>query len=161
MARTQEHTSWYSVNQSTLYKMLNATDRGLTESEAEAGLREYGPNKLPEPPPTSLWQVVLRQLCSPLVYILLVAAAVSFHIGNCRSETKSAFILSPLRSPILLLGAVGALLIHVSAMYVLFIQRFLGTEPLSVMTWLAVIALAVTVVPAIEFHKWWWQFRER
>jgi magnesium-transporting ATPase (P-type) len=93
------------------------------------------------------------------VLLLLMVLFENFHIGNCRSETKSAFALSPLRSPMLLLGAVAALLIHVASMYIPLMQDVLGTQPVSLTTWLVVAALAVTVVPAIELHKWGWRMR--
>ena len=93
--------------------------------------------------------------------LLLMVLFENFHIGNCRSETRSAFALSPLRSPILLSGALGALLIHVAVMYVPFMQGVLGASPVSLVTWLAVAGLASTVVPAIEIHKWLWRTLRR
>ncbi|MDF1845424.1 MAG: HAD-IC family P-type ATPase, partial [Rubripirellula sp.] len=45
--------------------------------------------------------------------LLLMVLFENVHLGNCRSETKSALRLSPFRSPILLGGALIALLIHV------------------------------------------------
>jgi Ca2+-transporting ATPase len=78
----------------------------------------------------------------------------NFHIGNCRSETKSAFYLSPLRSPVLFFGTLGALLLHVVAMYVPMLQSVLKTEPVDLWTWGLAAAVAVLVVPAIEYHKW-------
>lgn len=93
------------------------------------------------------------------VLLLLMVLFENFHIGNCRSETKSAFELSPLRSPILLVGALTAFLIHVSVMYLPFMQGILGTEPVTWTTWLIVAALAVSVVPALELHKWIWRLR--
>ena len=95
------------------------------------------------------------------VLLLLMVLFENFHIGNCRSETKSAFALSPLRSPILLLGALGALAIHVAAMHIPLMQDVLGTRPASMMTWIVVAALAVSVVPAVELHKWVWNRRHR
>ncbi len=49
--------------------------------------------------------------------LLLLAMVLfeNFHVGNCRSETRSAFALSPLRSPTLFFGTVGAFLIHIAA----------------------------------------------
>lgn len=41
------------------------------------------------------------------VLLLLLVLFQNIHIGNCRSETKSAFTLSPLRSPFLLFGALA------------------------------------------------------
>jgi Ca2+-transporting ATPase len=49
--------------------------RGLSQTEAERRLTEYGPNSLPEKPPESLWRRTLRQFQSPLIYILLFALA--------------------------------------------------------------------------------------
>jgi P-type Ca2+ transporter type 2C len=43
---------------------------------AAAGLRQHGPNALPEPPPTSVWLRLARQFQSPLIYILLFALGV-------------------------------------------------------------------------------------
>jgi len=93
------------------------------------------------------------------VLLLMMVLFENFHIGNCRSETKSAFQLSPFRSPILLTGALTAFLLHVAVMNIPFMQGILGTAPVPLVTWLLVAALAVIVVPAIELHKWLWSVR--
>ncbi len=49
--------------------------RGLSQLEARQRLAEHGPNALPEPEATRLWQRVLRQFKSALIYILLFALA--------------------------------------------------------------------------------------
>ena len=84
----------------------------------------------------------------------------NFHIGNCRSEKYSAFYFSPLRSPVLFFGAVGALLVHVAGMYMPVLQSTLKTQPVSVELWAVAIGIAALVVPAVELHKWWWNARE-
>jgi len=48
---------------------------GLSTVEADARLRRYGPNQLPEAKPTRWWVRVGRQLASPIIYILLFALA--------------------------------------------------------------------------------------
>ena len=83
----------------------------------------------------------------------------NFHIGNCRSETRSAFALSPLRSPVLFFGTLGAFLIHVAAMYVPFLQNTLSTSPVNALSWSVAIGVSMLIVPAIELHKWWWASR--
>lgn len=83
----------------------------------------------------------------------------NFHVGNCRSESKSAFAISPLKSPILFFGTCAAFLLHVVAMYVPFLQNILKTEPIPVATWILVLVISVSVVPAMELHKWWWNRR--
>ena len=93
--------------------------------------------------------------------LLLMVLFENVHIGNCRSETKSALVLSPLRSPILLIGALSAFLIHVGAMYLPFGQTILQTEPVQLNTWILLIALALTIFIAMEIHKWLWALRNR
>ena len=95
------------------------------------------------------------------VLLLLMVLFENFHIGNCRSETRSAFTMSPLRSPMLMFGAIGAFVIHLIGMHVPFFQHLLRTSPVSPTTWLVVILLAVAVVPAMEIHKWTWRMRRR
>ena len=91
--------------------------------------------------------------------LLLMVLFEIVNIGNARSETVSLFRLSPLRSPILLLGTVSAFLLHVGAMYLPQIQLVLETEPVSVTRWLGLLAVAITVAVAIEVHKLLWVSR--
>ncbi len=83
----------------------------------------------------------------------------NIHIGNCRSETKSALALSPLRSPILLSGAIGAFLIHVGSMHTTFGHRVLRTESLNLAAWGVLLALALIIFVVMEAHKWSWKLR--
>lgn len=83
----------------------------------------------------------------------------NFHVGNCRSETRSAFGLSPLRSPVLFFGTLGAFLIHVAGMYVPFLQETLNTRPVDLGLWGIALCISVLIVPAVELHKWWWSRR--
>ncbi|MCX5479353.1 cation-transporting P-type ATPase [Kaistia geumhonensis] len=55
---------------------------GLTEGEAAARLARSGPNRLPEPRSKSLFEVVAGQFRSPFIYLLLIAAAISFALGH-------------------------------------------------------------------------------
>jgi magnesium-transporting ATPase (P-type) len=91
--------------------------------------------------------------------LLLLVLFEIVHIGNCRSETKSALRLSPFRSPFLLWGSLCALLLHVLAMYTPLGQRVLGVEPVSLGTWAALYGLALTIFVAIELHKRYWAAR--
>jgi len=93
--------------------------------------------------------------------LLVMVLFENFHIGNCRSETKSAFALSPFRSPILMFGALGAFLVHVAAMYIPLLQNTLGTHPVSWQMWLLVIGLAASVIPIMELHKLSWNWRQK
>ncbi|MCL6501445.1 MAG: HAD-IC family P-type ATPase [Pirellulales bacterium] len=91
--------------------------------------------------------------------LLLLVLFENVHIGNCRSETRSALVTSPLRSPFLFFGVLGALAVHVLAMYTPLLQKVLRTEPVSLRTWLAMAGLSSTVFLAMELHKWVWRWR--
>ncbi len=91
--------------------------------------------------------------------LLVMVLFENFHVGNCRSETRSALALSPLRSPVLFFGTLGALLIHIAGMYIPFLQDMLATQPVSLGLWGIAIGVSVLIVPAVELHKWWWAKR--
>lgn len=55
---------------------------GLTSIEAEERLAELGPNTLPEPERPSPLKVFLSQFRNPIIYILLLASALSFATGR-------------------------------------------------------------------------------
>jgi P-type Ca2+ transporter type 2C len=93
------------------------------------------------------------------ILLLLMVLFENIHVGNNRSETKSAFAFSPLRSPVLLTGVLAAFLVHLASLYVPFLQAVLQTEPVSLETWGTLISLALTVLVAMEIHKWSWRKR--
>ena len=61
---------------------LRTSERGLSAEEARRRFTEYGPNKLPEAKADDLAVIFLRQFRSPLIYILLLASAIVFAIGE-------------------------------------------------------------------------------
>ncbi len=91
--------------------------------------------------------------------LLLMVLFEGVHVGNCRSETKSALLQSPFKSPILLVCVLSAVLIHVGAMYLPLGQILLQTEPLQINTWILLLALALTVFITMELQKWFWARR--
>ncbi|MCD4728004.1 MAG: HAD-IC family P-type ATPase, partial [Pirellulales bacterium] len=91
--------------------------------------------------------------------LLLVVLFQNIHIANCRSETKSIFRMSLLTSPILVCGVLIAFSVHMASMHLPLMQRFLHTEPVDLPTFASLLGLALTVLVAIEIHKWWWGLR--
>lgn len=85
--------------------------------------------------------------------LLLMVLFENVMIGNCRSETKSAFSMSPLRNPFLLAGTVGAQLLHIGAMYIPFFQSTLGVAPVSLSNWFRLFFMALSVLVVIEIYK--------
>jgi magnesium-transporting ATPase (P-type) len=103
------------------------------------------------------WEVVDARNLLLLTMVLFE----NFHVGNCRSEIRSAFALSPLRSPILFFGTVGAFALHAAAMHLPFMRNLLHVSNLSPGSWLTALFVSVMVIPAVELHKWNWNRRRR
>jgi len=57
-------------------------EKGLSNEEVKKRQEQYGLNVLPEKPPPSQLSLVIQQLKSPLVYVLLLAALVTFATGH-------------------------------------------------------------------------------
>lgn len=95
------------------------------------------------------------------ILLLLMVLFENVHIGNCRSETKSAFVMSPLRSPILLIGTLTAFLLHVTVMHTPWGRSVLDTQPIPLDVWLLLLPIALCLLPAMELHKWYARRRVR
>ncbi len=93
------------------------------------------------------------------ILLLFVVLMKTFHLGSARSETKYTLLMSPWRSPLLVACAVGAVLVHLAAMYLPWAQRLLGTQPVSMGTFGVLFASGLIVFVVLEFHKWLWNLR--
>ncbi|UCC15833.1 MAG: HAD-IC family P-type ATPase [Gammaproteobacteria bacterium] len=91
--------------------------------------------------------------------LLLMVLFENVHLFNCRSETRSAFALSPLKSPVLLIGMIVAFSIHVSMLYLPWGNLLLSTEPVSLDQWLMLAALSLSILFVMELHKLSWALR--
>jgi magnesium-transporting ATPase (P-type) len=95
------------------------------------------------------------------ILLLMLVLFENFHIGNSRSETKSAFLISPLRSRLLLAGTACALAVHGAAMYTGFGRSIIKTEAVDLTTWLVLLAATSSIVAVMELHKLSWAWRSR
>lgn len=77
----------------------------------------------------------------------------NFHIFNSRSFTRSFLQMSPLSNRFLFVTIIAALGLHVLALYWGPLQFVLRTEPLSLETWLVMVAVAATVLIFVEVEK--------
>ncbi len=80
---------------------VDSDRQGLSDEEAQNRIGQCGKNVLPQKPPKAIWQLYLSQFKSPLIYILLVAALVSYMVGEM---SDGHFILAAL----LINAAIGA-----------------------------------------------------
>jgi Ca2+-transporting ATPase len=77
-----EQPDWHSLVVADVEQRLHVDAHGLSEAEAEARLERYGPNQIREAPPPSDVAILLHQFRSPLIYILLLATAVTLALRD-------------------------------------------------------------------------------
>jgi len=82
-----DKTLWYTLPIDKVFAKLNSDKTGLTTKQAEQRLKKFGHNKLPEEKKLSSLMILLNQFRSPLVYILLGAAGVSFILQDMIDTT--------------------------------------------------------------------------
>jgi magnesium-transporting ATPase (P-type) len=76
-----------------------------------------------------------------------------FQAGNARSETESVFRVSPFSNKLLFAATAAALGIHIGALYFPPTQLLLRVEPIDAASWLRIVAVAVSILVAMELHK--------
>lgn len=76
----------------TLYD-LECSTQGLTTSQAKSRIEHYGKNLLLEAKKQTFFEIFIEQFKSPVIYILLIAAIVSFAI---KEFSDAAFIMAAL-----------------------------------------------------------------
>ncbi len=74
--------NWYQLDIEEVFEKLGSSQEGLSESEAKDRLATHGPNALAEEERISRLAILLHQFTSPLIYILLIAAAVTFLLAE-------------------------------------------------------------------------------
>ncbi|MEW5744599.1 MAG: HAD-IC family P-type ATPase [Nitrospirota bacterium] len=70
--------TWYQRTVQETFAELGASEHGLSDAAAKERLERYGPNKLAEEEEISKLRILLHQVASPLIYILIIAAIVTF-----------------------------------------------------------------------------------
>ena len=91
--------------------------------------------------------------------LLLMVLFENIHIGNCRSETKSALRLSPFRSPDFARRRADRVIASSRTMFMPLGQRVLQVEPVSLTTMACLWTLALSIFVAMEIHKLMWSIR--
>jgi magnesium-transporting ATPase (P-type) len=93
--------------------------------------------------------------------LMLMVLFENVHLFNCRSETRSAFTMSPLRSPVLMIGMIVAFSIHVAMTYLPVGNVLLSTQPVDAALWLQLLMLTLPILIVMELHKLSWSLRHR
>jgi len=74
--------AYWSLSSEALFQGLKSSSNGLSSAEAQQRLSEFGKNLLQEKKKTGPFWLFLNQLKSPLVLILVFAAAISIATGE-------------------------------------------------------------------------------
>jgi Ca2+-transporting ATPase len=81
--------------------------RGLSESDAQARLRQYGPNELAAEPPVPAWRKFLAQFQDVLVILLLIATAISAGLWFYERESALPYEAIAIFSVVLINAILG------------------------------------------------------
>lgn len=86
--KIREFSHTYSVSETLV--LAESAPSGISEKEAFSRLAEFGKNQVPDQKSSSIVIVFLRQFKSPFIYILLLAAALSYYLDH---PSDTLFIL--------------------------------------------------------------------
>ena len=78
----EDNHPFYSQSATSAIKSLGARKSGLSGIEVLGRQKKFGPNRLPEKKADGWLVIFARQFASPLIYILLAAAAVIYAMGE-------------------------------------------------------------------------------
>ncbi|MAE96334.1 MAG: ATPase [Deltaproteobacteria bacterium] len=92
-AEREAPPAWHSGRPDDVAAALGSSLAGLSDAEASERLGHFGPNRLDPPKPPSGWEIALRQFGSPLIYVLMAAAAIALALGEL---TDAGFIAAVL-----------------------------------------------------------------
>jgi len=74
-------------------------------------------------------------------------------LGSVRSQHRSVLGKSPLSNPVLLVGTLAAMVVHLVAIYAPPTQFLLGLEPIAPAAWLLILAVSPLALVVAELHK--------
>jgi len=81
--------AWQSLPESVVREKLATGEHGLSSQEAASRILEFGKNELPEAKKVSVFSIFFSQFRSPLIYVLIAAALLSWFLDHL---TDTAFI---------------------------------------------------------------------
>lgn len=81
---------WHTLPGARVREALGTPLDGLSHADASRRLAEFGRNQLRMAPPPPPWRIFLRQVRSPLIYVLFAVSLVSLLLGE---EVDAAVIL--------------------------------------------------------------------
>ncbi|NCC30558.1 MAG: HAD family hydrolase [Chloroflexia bacterium] len=90
LKQRDETIIWHTGDEEQVLQRLETSLQGLPAARIAELQARYGKNTFPSQEPLPLWKIILHQFLSPLIYILLAAAAISLFLGE---YTDAGFII--------------------------------------------------------------------
>jgi len=75
---------WHALSEEEVLRRLATSLNGLSSEEVQLRQQRFGRNILPVHPPPTLFEIILHQFKSPLIYVLLVAGLVSILLEDVK-----------------------------------------------------------------------------
>lgn len=88
-----DQTQIYQQETNEAYRKLRSGAGGLNSKEAQQRLETIGPNVLPKGEVITPWQIAFHQFRDPLIYVLIIAAAVSFVLQDFIDAAVILFVV--------------------------------------------------------------------
>lgn len=85
--------NWHRLDKAEIFELLGTRPLGLTTSDAEGKLLQYGPNELKEGKRRTIAGMLLAQFKDVMIIILLAAAIISGIIGDLTDTIVIVFIV--------------------------------------------------------------------
>jgi Ca2+-transporting ATPase len=128
---------WYNLSQDDVFHELSSRRSGLTASEVQERIKQYGYNELRAEEKTSAWVLLAEQFKSVLIIILLIAVVLSVIIGITNYEPGG-----PLPEEIV--DAIVIFAIIIAVVFLGFIEEYRSEKSLAALKKMA--ALTATVI---------------
>lgn len=92
------------------------------------------------------------------ITLLLMVLFENVHVFNSRSEKHSIFRINHKRNFLLLFAVIFTQVLHVSSLYIPFMQNLLQLQPISFQEWTILMIIAVGLIATMEGEKIFFKF---
>lgn len=90
----QQNRRWYQIDTQDAFQFLDSSKQGLSSQEASARLARFGPNVPAREEGINILVLLINQIKSPLVIILLMAAAITMVLGEYVDSLVIALVIT-------------------------------------------------------------------
>ena len=144
--------SWYRLSPDEVIQELESARSGLSALEANQRFKQYGPNLLKEEGQKSHGAILYHQFSDIMIFILLVAAVLSWAM---RSERDALWTIGFFSNPKLMGAVFLTLFFQMAITYHPMLQSIFHTTALPIEDLMGCVAVASTVYFLLEAEKWW------